>query len=90
MTGGFQVTWAPTAWRSLNRVPAKTAAAVIEFAHGSLSANPTRVGRPLRFDLEGLHVARRGDYRAVYRIDANRRTVTIVAVAHRSDAYRPR
>lgn len=32
---------------------------------------------------------RRGDYRAVYTIDDRERVVTVLAVAHRRDAYRP-
>lgn len=67
------------------RLPEKVAAAVIEFVYGTLAQNPQRVGKPLRFELEGLHSARRGDYRILYRIDD---VVTVVAVEHRADAYR--
>jgi mRNA interferase RelE/StbE len=48
------------------------------------------VGKPLRFELEGLHSARRGDYRVVYEIDQTEATVTIIAIQHRADVYRPR
>lgn len=44
-----------------------------------------RVGKALRFELEGLHSARRGDYRIIYRIDLQ---VTIIAIEHHADAYR--
>jgi mRNA-degrading endonuclease RelE of RelBE toxin-antitoxin system len=74
----------------MHRLPNKTAGAVIESAYGTLAENPHRVGRALRWELEGLHSARRGDYRIVYRIDERRRTVVISAVAHRADVYRPR
>ena len=47
-------------------------------------------GRPLRFELEGLHSARRGDYRIVYRVDDGRATIVIDMIAHRSDIYRRR
>jgi len=57
------------------------AAAAIEFIFGALADNPHRVGRPLRYDLEGLHSAHRGDYRVVYRIDDRRRQVHILAIA---------
>jgi mRNA interferase RelE/StbE len=39
---------------------------------------------------DDVRVTRRGDYRALYTIDDRRRTVTVLAVAHRRDAYRPR
>ena len=74
----------------MHRLPDKTAGAVIGFVYGPLADNPHQVGRALRWELEGLHAARRGDYRIVYRIDEPRRTVVISAVAHRADIYRPR
>jgi mRNA interferase RelE/StbE len=48
------------------------------------------VGKPLKLGLEGLHSASRGDYRVIYRIDDQRRIVTVIAIEHRSDIYRPR
>jgi mRNA-degrading endonuclease RelE of RelBE toxin-antitoxin system len=75
---------------ALTRLPEKVATAVVEFLYGSLATSPHRVGKPLKLGLEGLHSARRGDYRLIYRIDDQRRLVTIVAVEHRSDIYRPR
>ncbi|MGB7979806.1 MAG: type II toxin-antitoxin system RelE/ParE family toxin [Candidatus Nanopelagicales bacterium] len=84
------VTWTATATRALQRLPEKVATPAIEFIYGSLAENPQRVGKPLRFELEGLHSARRGDYRVVYEIDQNEATVTIIAIQHRADVYRPR
>jgi mRNA interferase RelE/StbE len=84
------VTWTATATRALLRLPERVATAAIEFIYGSLAENPQRVGKPLRFELEGLHSARRGDYRVVYEIDQTEATVTIIAIQHRADVYRPR
>lgn len=86
----FQIAWTTTARRALTRLPEKVAAAVVEFLYGSLAASPHRVGKPLKLSLEGLHSARRGDYRVSYRIDDQRRLVTVIAIEHRSDIYRPR
>ena len=74
----------------MHRLPDKTAGAAIEFVYGPLAENPHQLGRALRWELEGLHSARRGDYRIVYRIDEHRRTAIIAAIAHRADIYRPR
>ena len=71
-------------------IPEKVATAVIEFVYTTLAVGPRRVGRPLRFELEGLHSARRGDYRIIYGIDDRHATVVIDTVAHRSDIYRRR
>ena len=62
----------------------------MEFLYGSLAADPRRAGKPLKLGLAGLHSARRGDYRVIYRIDDRRQLVTVLAIEHRSDVYRPR
>lgn len=88
MSGGaFNISWTPSARRALTKLPEKVGTAVIEFIYGPLATNPRRVGKPLRFELEGLHSARRGDFRIIYRLTD---VVTIVTIEHRADAYRPR
>ena len=82
----MDIAWTPTAKRASVRLPEKVPAAVVEFVFGALADNPLRVGKPLRFDLEGLHSARRGDFRLTFRIGGQ---VTIIANEHRADAYRP-
>ncbi len=79
----------PPARRQLDRLPISVTAAVIETL-GAIGANPRRLGKPLRFELEDYWSARRGPYRIVYRIDDARRVVWVLAVAHRADVYRPR
>ena len=59
-----------------------------EFIVGALLDNPQRVGKPLHAPLDDRHSARRGTYRVIYRIDDAARTVTVVDIAHRRDAYR--
>jgi mRNA-degrading endonuclease RelE of RelBE toxin-antitoxin system len=86
----YDVEWAPSALRSLEQLPEKITAAIVEFVFGALSDNPRRVGHELHFELEGKHSARRGDYRVVYEIDDERRVVVILAVDHRGTIYRSR
>ena len=86
----FAIAWTAASRRALTRLPEKVATTVVEFLYGSLASSPYRVGKPLRLGLEGLHSARRGDYRVIYRIDEQQRQVTVVAIEHRSDVYRPR
>lgn len=80
---------AGTARRNLARVPERYAAAIIDLLP-AIAANPQRLGKRLRFELEGRWVARRGPYRIIYTIDEKGRTVTVLAVAHRADVYRRR
>ncbi len=84
----YSIAWAMPARRGLARLPEKIATAVVEFLYGSLAANPHRVGKPLRLRLEGLHSARRGAYRIIYRIDEKRRQIVVLAIDHRADVYR--
>jgi mRNA interferase RelE/StbE len=84
----FEIRWTAPARRALRRLPEKAATAAVELIYGALAENPRRAGRPLRFELEGLHSAHRGDYRIVYRIDDRHRTVDILAIGHRADVYR--
>jgi mRNA interferase RelE/StbE len=86
----FAVAWTGASRRAVTGLPEKVATAAIEFIYGSLAQSPRRVGKPLKLGLEGLHNARRGDYRVIYRIDADARIVTVIAIEHRSDIYRPR
>ena len=86
----FAIAWTTASRRALTRLPEKVATAMVEFLYGSLAGNPHRVGKPLKLGLEGLRSARRGDYRVIYRIDDHLRQVTVVAIEHRSDIYRPR
>ncbi len=86
----WQVAWTATGSRSLSLLPEKVATAVIEFVYGPLAENPHRVGKPLRFELDGLQVARRGGYRVLYEIDDDAQRIVVHVIDHRSSAYRQR
>ena len=90
MGNAYGVEWAPSAKRDLAKLPEKVATAVVESIYGGLAGNPQRVGRALQLELTGLHAARRGDFRVLYRIDESRRRVTIALIDHRADVYRRR
>jgi mRNA interferase RelE/StbE len=83
-----EIEWAAVARRALEQLPEKVAVSAIEFIYGPLADEPHRVGRPLRFELEGKHSAHRGDYRVIYRIDDPRRVVLVLTIGHRADIYR--
>jgi len=68
-------------------LPESVAAAVWQFVSGPLLDNPHRVGKPLRFELEGYYSARRGQYRVIYRIDEREVIVDVIKISHRDDAY---
>lgn len=76
--------------RDLGRIPPRYATAIVEFLTTVLPTNPPRVGKPLHNELVGLHSARRGDYRVLYRIDQDRHVAFVVRIDHRGRIYRSR
>lgn len=93
MTSGgprYRLVITPTARRQLaQHLPEAVAFAAHEFIIGTLVDKPQRVGKRLHPPLEDRHSSRRGTYRAIYRINEEDRTATILDVAHRRDVYRP-
>lgn len=86
----YSVDLAGEARRSLHRLPAKVAIAVLEFITGPLAADPARLSKPLSHEFSGYRTARRGDYRVLLRIDEDAHVVLVVRIGHRADVYRPR
>jgi mRNA-degrading endonuclease RelE of RelBE toxin-antitoxin system len=86
--GRYDIRFQPAARRAIShRLPESVAAAVLEFCAAALAVNPQRVGKPLFGPLAGCHVARRGTYRIVCRIDDKTQTVHILDIDHRSSIY---
>jgi mRNA-degrading endonuclease RelE of RelBE toxin-antitoxin system len=52
-----------------------------------LMVDPIGFGKPLRYSLKGHRRLRVSDYRVVYRIEPEIKTVIIVAIKHRKDIY---
>ena len=90
MTGSrWELILAPSAERTLGRLPEKVATAVVEFVLGPLRDDPFRVGHRLRGEFADLWAARRGPYRVVYEIDEPAGEVRVLRIDHRADVYRP-
>jgi mRNA-degrading endonuclease RelE of RelBE toxin-antitoxin system len=85
----WSVQLAPGAVRALERLPHKVAAAIAEFITNTLPADPYTISKPLRFELEGWRVARRGGYRVRFRALPDERILYIGSIEHRAHAYRP-
>ena len=83
----WRVVPSASARRDLRELPEKIAAAVFEFIDAPLRSNPCRLGKRLRGPLTGFYSARRGEYRVIYRIDADGETLEVSHITHRRDAY---
>ena len=85
---GYGIAFRPAARHALDtQLPESVAVACVEFIFGPLADNPYRVGKPLRAPLEGVHSARRGEFRVLYTVDDGAVTVLVVGIQHRRDAY---
>ncbi len=86
----YRIVLAPGARRALTDIlPEAAAFAAWEFISGPLTEAPHRVGTPLRAPFAGQWRARRGEYRVRYDLQDETRTVRILDIGHRRDAYRP-
>jgi mRNA interferase RelE/StbE len=84
----YAVVLSASAKRAIEQdLPEPVAVAVVDFLYGPLAADPYRVGKPLRFELEGYWSARRGQYRVIYSIHEDEILVRVVRISHRSDVY---
>lgn len=77
-----------SALRSLQAVPHRIAEPLVEFIFGGLANEPRRRGKPLQRELAGRWAARRGDYRVLYRLDEDTKTMYILKIGHRSQVNR--
>ena len=89
MSSPYDLQISSAARRQLRQLPPRVAPAVVEFITAVLPENPLRLSKPLTGEFVGLHSARRGDYRVLIDVDESARTVLVVRIAHRAEAYRP-
>ncbi len=86
----FTVRITASAGRAIARMDPKVVDAVLAFIDGPLTDNPMRVTKPLTGELEGKRSGYVGiAYRVLIEVDEDQRTVWVIRVAHRADAYRP-
>lgn len=52
-----------------------------------LILNPIEFGKPLQYSLKGLRRLRVEDYRIIYQIEIDTKTVLIVKIGHRKEVY---
>jgi len=86
----YEVRITPEGLRHLNRLPAKIRDAAISALTGTIRENPQRLDKKLVGELDGLYSARRGDYRIIYEVIDDPKTVVVHRIQHRADVYRNR
>ena len=83
----YQVTFARSARRELERLPINVAARILTKIE-TLTDNPRPLGCKKLQGPSQLWRLRVGEYRVVYKIDDKDRIIDISVIRHRSEAYR--
>ena len=83
----YAITFARSARRELEGFPRSVVTRVLPRIE-SLGVSPRPAGCRKLQGTGALYRIRIGDYRVIYSVDDEKRVVDVVAVRHRSDAYR--
>jgi mRNA interferase RelE/StbE len=83
----YKIFFARSARKELQASPLNVAKRIIEKIE-SLDSNPRPSGSKKLHGHSGLWRVRIGEYRVIYSIDDNTRTIDVILIRHRSDAYR--
>lgn len=86
MTGSYSVLVKRDAEKELRRLPRRDLKRLVDRI-AALAVEPRPTGVEKLSTLERYRV-RQGDYRVVYEIDDQARTVTVVRIGHRREVYR--
>ena len=83
----YEIRFKTAARKDLRRVPAKTLSRIVE-AIKELGSNPFPSDAVKLVDADRLYRIRVGDYRVIYEVETEPRTVVVHHVRHRSEVYR--
>ena len=81
----WTVEYAASAARAIRRLDPQIRRRV-KAAIETLARDPGR-GKPLQLSLAGLRSLRTGDYRIIYKTEAGKLLILVVAVGHRREVY---
>ena len=85
----WQVEYMPVARKAITRLDNRLATRIVAKFEGDVAArDPRTLGEALSGELTGLRRVRVGDYRVIFRVEAERVTVLVIKVAHRREVYR--
>jgi mRNA interferase RelE/StbE len=84
----FRIEYTPDVVKiDIPRIPKRERDLIRRAIESRLTIDPLGYGKPLRYSFLGHRRIRVGDYRVIYRIDGERRVVTVDAIGHRKEIY---
>lgn len=86
---GWSVEYSRAALRHLKKLGRSAAAEILDYMDRRVaaSADPRKLGKPLRHDKFGFWRYRVRDYRVICQLDVKRSIVVVQAIGHRSTIY---
>jgi mRNA interferase RelE/StbE len=83
----YSIEFSHSAAKDFEKIRDKTLKKKIVLALEELAINPL-AGKPLQGELKGCYSYRLGDYRTIYSLVSTRKTLSILKINHRREAYR--
>jgi len=83
----YQIIYLEEVRQDIANLPKSIASRVKNAIEEKLMTNPIVFGKPLRYSLKGHRRLRVGDYRIVFRIEDDKKTVLVIAIKHRKEIY---
>ena len=83
----YQIIYLEEVKQDIANLPKSIALRVKNAIEEKLMTNPIVFGKPLRYSLKGHRRLRVGDYRVVFRIEDDKKTVLVIAIKHRKEIY---
>ncbi len=83
----YAIVYEKRVYKDLDRIP-KEDLEKIAACFAELKQNPRKPGSQKLTDEPGRHRIRKGDYRIVYIIEEQTKTIKIILVRHRKDVYK--
>jgi len=71
-------------------LPKKMRVRILKAIDERLTLDPISFGKPLRYDRKGTRSMRVGDYRIIFQVEYEIRTVLITKIGHRREVYEGR
>lgn len=82
----YKILWDVRAYRELKHLDVTIAVSILNTLN-KLYEDPRKIGKPLKGKFKQKFRLRVGDYRVLYSINDQDKTVLIIAIGHRKDIY---
>ena len=83
----FKVVWSQTALDNLKKIEKPYWQKIYDRVGEYLARDPMKIGKPLTGNLAGIYRYRYGDYRVLYILDLETKTMRILEAGHRRKIY---